>query len=449
MFKHLVAGSTQVDITPSSPCFLWGYPNVERMSTGVYDSLMSSSLYLSDGRLEFLFIANDLIFVSKELCHRIRQKITEETGIPAEAILISATHTHSGPTIVNYLSNTHDPLVPEADVEYLEFLVRKVVQGACESVRCTAEAEVGQVYVNIEGVGTNREDPAGPNDCRASLLIARTRGELKPIGAMIVYGMHPTVLHQDTTLISADFPGMARYYLQENLLGWDCPVVYHNGVCGNLSPRYITRSNTIDEMMRIGFLLGRQLVLASREMEYTDCVDLAVKTRHLRLEVREFPDSGAAEANLQAARKNLDTLLKRGAPRPVIRTAECAVFGAEEALTLSKTRTSEAFKAAVDSCCPAEISLFRIGTLLYLAWPGEIFVEYSLDMKRKYPNLSVVSMANGELQGYIVTEEAFESGGYEASNALFSFRNGPLIVRLSELMIQELETESRKVVRGS
>ena len=54
-----------------------------------------------------------------------------------------------------------------------------------------------------------------------------------------------------------------------------------------------------------------------------------------------------------------------------------------------------------------------------LVW-SEYFVEYSLIIKKKSPHKTyVISLANGELQGYIVTKEACVEGGYEASNSLF------------------------------
>ena len=68
----LKAGSAQVDITPKDSQFLFGYPHVERYSTGVHDKLYSSALYLSDGKTEVLFIANDIIFVGKESSAKIR-----------------------------------------------------------------------------------------------------------------------------------------------------------------------------------------------------------------------------------------------------------------------------------------------------------------------------------------------------------------------------------------
>jgi hypothetical protein len=444
MAKTLIAGSTQVDITPSDSCFLWGYPHVERWSTGVFDNLYSSSLYLSDGRRELLFIANDLIFVSKELCERVREAIHKETGVPKEAILISATHTHSGPTIVNYASNAEDPHVPLADEEFLNYLVHKITLGACESVRCTAEAEIGQVYLPVEGVGTNRKDPEGPNDNEASLMLVRTPVKRTPIAAMVVYGMHPTILHEDSTLISADFPGMVRNYFQDQVLGTDCPVIYHNGVCGNLSPRHTAQANTLDEMMRIGFLLGRQLAEAMPRISFVNTIELGLASCEIEPNLRTFPSVDDALCGLKKAKARYDQLKEKGAAKATVRSAECDVFGAEETLTLAKASTSGRLKKAAQSCLPAEVSLFAVGEWLFLSWPGEFFVEYSLILKQRYENLSIISMANGELQGYIVTEEAAIEGGYEASNALFSFENGMRFIDLSDALIRKLLSTPRR-----
>ena len=69
---------------------------------------------------------------------------------------------------------------------------------------------------------------------------------------------------------------------------------------------------------------------------------------------------------------------------------------------------------------PAEIQLIRIGPWSFVAWPGEIFVEFALQVKSRHPNTFIISLANGELQGYLVTKEAVAEAGYEASNALFA-----------------------------
>ena len=65
----------------------------------------------------------------------------------------------------------------------------------------------------------------------------------------------------------------------------------------------------------------------------------------------------------------------------------------------------------------------------FVAIPGEVFVEYALQIKSRCKNSFVISLANGEMQGYIVTEEAAEEGGYEASNAMFHHSGGVLMAQ--------------------
>ena len=67
MSDTLKAGAAQVDISPKDSQFLCGYPHVERYSTGLHDPLMSSALYLNEGKMEVLFIANDIVFISKDI----------------------------------------------------------------------------------------------------------------------------------------------------------------------------------------------------------------------------------------------------------------------------------------------------------------------------------------------------------------------------------------------
>ena len=69
---------------------------------------------------------------------------------------------------------------------------------------------------------------------------------------------------------------------------------------------------------------------------------------------------------------------------------------------------------------PAEIMVMRIGPWRFVSWPGEVFVDFSLQVKARCPNCYVISLANGELQGYAATEEAVRQHWYEAMNSLFS-----------------------------
>ena len=88
---------------------------MRRTSTGVNDPLFATALFLDDGRKQLLLISVDVIWLSKEQVARARRRIHDCTGVPADHILITATHTHSGPVTVEMLSNALDPVVPAPD----------------------------------------------------------------------------------------------------------------------------------------------------------------------------------------------------------------------------------------------------------------------------------------------------------------------------------------------
>ena len=110
----------------------------------------------------------------------------------------------------------------------------------------------------------------------------------------------------------------------------------------------------------------------------------------------------------------------RAASPAQVRTAECDWFGAEETLNLARAAAAGRIDRVVASVMPAEVTLARIGPWAMAFWPGEVFVEFSLMVKARHPNCFVVSLTNGELQGYLATEQAMRENWYEAMNSLFS-----------------------------
>lgn len=86
------AGAAVVDITPPGSVFLFGYPHVPRASTGVHDPLECAALYLRAGDGSALFIANDLIYFPRDFARDVRGRIASSTGVPVEAIMLTATH---------------------------------------------------------------------------------------------------------------------------------------------------------------------------------------------------------------------------------------------------------------------------------------------------------------------------------------------------------------------
>lgn len=424
----LHAGAAVRDLTPRGSVFLYGYPHVARDSTGVHDPLQCMALFLSGGGGQALFLANDLIHVSKRIAGGVRRAIAAATGVEEEAIVVSATHTHSGPVIVDHVSNAADATVPKADPAYIAWAARQMIDAGTEAV-CTARpAEIGLAIARTRAIGGNRHDPAGPADSEVPVLVARATGGGAPIAAMLVCAMHPTVLHEDSTLVSGDFPHFVRRFLQERVLGAACPVLWHSGAAGNQSPRHVTRGNTFAEARRLGELLGQAVLDAWPSLAFSDRAAIAARRAQVALTPRVMPGDAEAQRAVAVARETFARLGREGAPRAAVRTAECDVFGAEETAELARAARDGRLAAAVRECSPAEIQVIAVGPWKFVCWPGEFFVEYALEVKRRAPGAQVITLANGELQAYIVTPEADARNFYEARNALFAHGNGPRFV---------------------
>jgi neutral ceramidase len=220
--------------------------------------------------------------------------------------------------------------------------------------------------------------------------------------------------------VSGDFPAMARQYLQENVLGADCPVVWHTGPSGNQSPRHVARSNTFAEAERLGHLLGRSIAGALATIEYRSDLRLICRQTLVDLPVRRFPPVAEAERQLAEAGERLQSLRRARAPRGEIRTAECDWFGAEETLALARAAADGRLERTAADVLPAEVQWIEVGPWSFAGWPGEAYVEFGLAVKARHRHCRVICLANGELQGYLVTDEAVRHRHYEAMNALLA-----------------------------
>lgn len=433
----LWAGAAARNITPRNSQFLFGYPHVPRMSTGTHDPLLASAIYVRSGDEQILLISADLIFVTRHLTHEIRRRIAAQTGMPRHAILLAATHTHSGPIITPMASNAHDPIVPPPDPAYLAYFIDQTVAAGCAAIASAEPAELGSAVTKVTGIGSNRHDPADVSDPEVPVLVLRSIASGRILGCAMICAMHTTVLHEDSTLYSGDFAGFARRHLQQTLLPMDCPVLFFQGASGNQSPRHAVKANTLAEADRLGRILSGAVARTIDQMSFTKTLNLRTASTTISLKPRNFPSAADATQGLAAAQARLESLRAAQAPRTAVRTAECDLFGAEEAVTLARMEASGELGRWRDTVTPAEIQAFQIGAFQWVAWPGEFYVEYALEVKRAIPGSQVITLANGELQGYIVTPAAVAAGRYEAGNAVFSAENGATFVSTSLTLLKD------------
>jgi len=429
------AGAAVADLTPCTSQFLCGYPHVERMSEGVHDPLYSSALCLDNGTERVLLIANDLLFIPNPSVPRIRNGIARETGIPVDHILVSATHTHSGPNVAESVFHRNDPVVPPVDQAYVSQIESAIIRAGCNAAGSTRPCRLAVGFADSTGIGTNRHDPNGPADHQVPVLVVRGAATNNVTALMLVCSMHPTVMHEDSRLVSADFPGACRQYLQQpTVTGSDCVILHHTGCAGNQSPRHVTRGNTFAEADRIGCILGRAVEQAIANAEPMTDVTLGGVSAYIDPPRRQFPSVAAAETDLRAVRARFAKLTRTGPPTEA-RTAECDVFGAEHRLNAARMIAEDGLEPAYAACTPAEIQVLRIGNLRFVGWPAETYVEYGLRLKTSCPNTFPIAIANGCLTGYITTRQAAAAGHYESGAAFFAPETGDLFVETSMTLI--------------
>jgi len=426
--KKLLTGAAIIDVTPQKPMFLHGYPHVERISEGVHDPLYASAMIIDNGETKIGFCAVDILFISKEITNRVREKVEKATGIPSHNIMISASHTHSGP--ITFSDIFYDPVVPKADPEYISYLVEKLIEVYINAYNNMRTSKIAITTADGTGVGGNRRSKTDAIDPEIPVIVLKDVETDGIFALSTVYCMHPTILHEDSKLYSADFPGYTREYIK-NEFGDGVKLLYHTGPSGNQSPRHFVKANTFDEAKRLGYMLGERIANSVNKLtdnDFKEWVSLDVRYDNVMLPQRKFMSVEQAEIKLQNAREKLKKMQQTDPHSPETRTAEVDLFGAEENRQLAEMAINGKLDKIYKSLLPAEITLIVIDDSRFIFLPGEIFVEYSLEIKERFPQTYVVSLSNGVFAGYLVTKEAEEEGGYEASNSIFPSEAGKVMV---------------------
>src|SRR5690606_3715100 len=93
--KTFRAGASTTNITPPLGEGIVGNFGVPPPAAHVHDELHARTLVLDDGEKILAFVISDNVGINREVLDEAKRLIEEETQIPKEHILMSATHTHS------------------------------------------------------------------------------------------------------------------------------------------------------------------------------------------------------------------------------------------------------------------------------------------------------------------------------------------------------------------
>lgn len=433
----LIAGVCEKNITPDFPTFLTGYPEpLDRYHNDVHDPIKAHCFYLKNRDVRLAIVTLDLCYYAKNRVRQVCAAIEAECGILAANIMISATHTHSGPAPAGIPFGLWDES-REMYPHYLDWVNSQIVAGVREAMLQAFPAEIGFGHGQCgreQNVGGNRRDKDGPADPEVWTIAIRDDTR-KVRGILVNYALHPTFLHAESKSLSADYPGYIYDYFQKE----DPAVVvgFQMGASGNQSSRHFRSGQTFAEARRVGYALAAEAKRVIGTLTFEADPALAVRHAQLQPALKPIPLLEQAREDQQSAQQALQAAQDAGRPYAEQRTLECTLIGANRRLTIAQAG-SHAYDG-YQALFPFDIMLIGIGAGRIVSVPCEIFVEFGLRLKQESPSrqMYLATVSNGASNGYLFTPSSYAEGGYEPLVSIYAPEAGDQVIDAALRLLHE------------
>jgi hypothetical protein len=423
----------------------------DRQAKGAHDSLHARCLVLDDGKTRLAFCVVDACMVPREVVDEAKRLAEKTTGIAGSHILISATHTHTAPTLAGVFQS-------EPNEDYVKQLPSQIAEGIRKAVDHLEPARVGWAFADNPRQVFNRRwhrqealmprdpfgrtakvqmnpgyqapgliKPAGPTDPAVWVLSAQsTKG--RPIALLANYSLHYV---GGVEALSADYFGAfaerVKGVLEEKDSKPPFVGILSNGTSGdinnvNFSGPAPKGRKPYEQIRVVAHDVADTALEAYKKIAHQDWVSLDAAVEEVQLGVR-LPD----EKDIERAKG----ILAR-AKSPVLRSLE-EVYARETVLMAKYPREVKLVLQAL-----------RIGDLGICAIPCEVFVEIGQELRKKSPLKSTftIELANG-YNGYLPTPEQHALGGYETWRARSSYLEVTASRKITRTLLVLLEKVNR------
>ncbi len=453
--KVFRAGAYAADITPETLPVVVNGSFLERTANRVSDRLHARCLVLDDGTTRLAIAVIDTCVLAQGVVDEIKRRASEATGIPGSHILISATHTHSAPSLAMCLGS-------RPDEAYVKYLPGRVVEGIAQAVKNLTPARIGWTTIDVpEGtncrrwitrsdrMGTdpfgeksvrammhpgyqnpNYVGPAGPTDPSMSVIAVQTVAG-KPIAVLANYSMH----YYGASPLSADYYGAFAERIKQLVGAQNADAagqqpefvgIMSQGTSGDLHYHpYHEPKNCWNGLGHYADTMAQKAFAAYKTIDYRDWVPLAAAEKRLTLRRRLCDKDRLVWAEEIVER--MDGRAPKNRPE---------VYAVEQ-VELHK-----------DPVRTFGLLAFRIGSLALVAIPCEVFGVTGLKIKAQSPIETTVNfeLANG-YEGYIPPPEQHKLGGYTtwaARSAALEVNAEPKIVDAVLGLLEEVSGKPRR-----
>ena len=386
-------GVARIDITPTDSLWLAGYASRDHGADSAMHSLWIKALVLRDGADETgVILTSDLLGFPQRLSNDIRDALQSTYGFDRRQIILSSSHTHSGPVLQDALYDIYplDDAQKQNIADYSEQLKYDIIRvvglalGDMQPARLTADNGVVRFQVNRRNnkASTLKAQTAlkGPNDFAVPVLqIRHPDGSLRAV--LFGYACHATVLNGDEW--SGDYPGFAQIEIERNFPG--VTALFFQGCGADLNP------------------LPRRTIGLARQYG-----------RELAAAVENVVDSGGevVPADLQMAYEEVDLAF---ADPPSLESLQRLGVSGNDYQKRWAVRMLRAIENGdlLASSWPYPVQVWNLGGQALFALGGEVVVDYVIQLKRLFgQDVFVMAYAN-DVMGYIPSTRVLREGGYE------------------------------------
>ena len=447
--NQLKVGYGCVNVDPPLGIFVWGY-YIDRYAKGFVDHLEASALALQCGDTTMLILSADNCEFWLDYNRRCVERIAKATGVPAEQILLTTTHTHTGPSVMDHEQ------APDISKQYAAFLQQRLVDAAVMALADLKPARMGFItgyapervayirrYKMKDGTtmtcppvnDPNIDHALGELDQRVHVL--RFDQEKGQTIVILNYGIHADTVNGD--MISADFPHWLRKTLDLALDGVKC--MFLPGAQGDVGSTHVfpeggdmndTEISFDNEMKSPGMarFVGRALagtvLQVFDKVEYVDVDTIGYLHKTITVDAN-VPDP----KDLPLAHKYKE-LHEAGRDADIPYTAmELTTVVAEAVRMCELENGPESFEL--------DLMGLRLGPIALMGIPGEPFTELGVQVKdtEGWRMIMPCAFANGST-GYYPTQSAFDEGGYEARSSRYRRDVAEKIVKGCKEVLAEL-----------
>ena len=403
-------------ISPELGTLLQGYPR-KRPAKKIYDDLNANAIAFAKGDLLGIMISAEVLQMPADLVNRIKDLVSKETGVDSKNISISATHTHSGPSLESmagwgdaneeYVENIFIPQIIKASKGALENMTPAVMGvSTTESMAAINRRQ----YTIKGGVGLG-QNPFGIYD-KTMTVVAFKDLSGKPILNMVHYGCHPTSAGS-AWYVTRDWPGIMIDSLEKHT---GAITVYFNGAEGDVGPRVSngrtggdsnleTGDSQMLEMIEIGSMAALDATRAYNQIKEYKEVDFNLIKGVVRLPYKPLltvEEVKARMAELGDPEKLHDSFVREYA-------------NLKEVLKIHQEN------AEVEMALEYDQVMFKFNSTVFVPFPFEMFSSIALRLRQFSPFQNTLSMGltNGSFS-YLPGQEDLVRGGYEVN----MFRGG-------------------------